>query len=52
MRFEDKVELLRIKKHKGRETPEFLADVKALTDGEAYEYLLGEVPPDIHVPYN
>ena len=43
MRFEDKVEILRIKKHKGRETALFLADVKALTDGEAYEYLLGEV---------
>ena len=43
MRFEDKVEQLRIKKHKGRETPEFLADVKALTDGEAFEYLMGEV---------
>lgn len=43
MRFEDKVEILRIKKHKGRETPEFLADVKSLTEGEAYEYLMGEV---------
>ncbi len=43
MRFEDKVEILRKKKHGGRETPEFLADVKALTDGEAYEYLMGEV---------
>jgi release factor glutamine methyltransferase len=43
MRFEDKVEQLRIKKHNGRETKDFLADVKRLTDGEAYEYLLGEV---------
>lgn len=43
MRFEDKVEILRIKKHKGRETESFLADVKLLTEGEAYEYLMGEV---------
>lgn len=43
MRFEDKVETLRIKKHGGRETKEFLDDVKALTDGEAFEYLMGEV---------
>lgn len=43
MRFEDKVEILRIKKHKGRETKEFLDDVKKLTDGEAFEYLMGEV---------
>jgi release factor glutamine methyltransferase len=43
MRFEEKVAELRIKKHGGRETKEFLDDVKALTDGEAYEYLLGEV---------
>lgn len=43
MRFEDKVETLRIKKHGGKETKEFLEDVKALTEGEAFEYLLGEV---------
>lgn len=43
MRFEDKVEKLRIQKHGGKETQAFLADVKALTDGEAFEYLLGEV---------
>lgn len=43
MRFEDKVAELRIKKHKGKETKEFLEDVKALADGEAYEYLLGSV---------
>jgi release factor glutamine methyltransferase len=43
MRFEDKVEMLRIKKHGGKENADFLKDVKALTDGEAYEYLLGEV---------
>ncbi len=43
MRFEDKVETLRIKKHGGRETKEFLDDVKSLTDGEAFEYLMGEV---------
>ena len=43
MRFEDKVEILRKKKHQGRETEAFLADVKSLTDGEAFEYLMGEV---------
>lgn len=43
MKFEDKVEGLRIKKYKGRETEEFLRDVKKMTEGEAYEYLLGEV---------
>ena len=43
MRFEDKVEVLRIKKHGGRETKEFLDDIKKLTDGEAFEYLMGEV---------
>ena len=43
MRFEDKVEILRIKKHGGRETEDFLKDVKSLTEGEAFEYLLGEV---------
>lgn len=43
MKFEDKVEQLRIKKHGGRETPEFLADVAKMTEGEAFEYLLGEV---------
>ena len=43
MKFEDKVEALRIKKHQGRETPEFLEDIKKMTEGEAYEYLLGQV---------
>lgn len=43
MRFEHKIERLRIDKHQGKETPSFLSDVKALTDGEAYEYLMGEV---------
>ncbi len=43
MKFEDKVEQLRIKKHGGKETPEFLADVAKMTAGEAFEYLLGEV---------
>jgi len=43
MRFEDKVAELRIKKHKGKETKEFLEDIKALANGEAYEYLLGSV---------
>ena len=43
MKFEDKVEQLRIRKHGGKETPEFLADVATMTSGEAFEYLLGEV---------
>ncbi len=43
MKFEDKVKELREKKYKGRETEEFLEDVKKVTEGEAYEYLLGEV---------
>jgi HemK-like putative methylase len=43
MLFEKKVELLRIKKHKGRETKEFLNDVVNMAEGEAFEYLMGEV---------
>lgn len=43
MKFEDKVEQLRIKKHQGKETKEFLADVALVTEGEAYEYVLGEI---------
>lgn len=43
MRFEHKVERLRIEKHGGKETEEFLKDVQKLTQGEAFEYLLGEV---------
>jgi HemK-like putative methylase len=43
MKFEDKVEQLRIKKHQGKETEEFLSDVKKMTEGEAFEYLLGQV---------
>lgn len=43
MKFEDKVARLRIEKHKGRETKEFLCDVEKLTAGEAFEYLMGEV---------
>lgn len=43
MRFEDKVAKLRIEKHKGKESPEFLEDVKNMCEGEAFEYLLGEV---------
>ena len=43
MKFEDKVATLRLKKYKGRETPEFLEDVKKMSEGEAFEYLLGEV---------
>lgn len=43
MKFEDKVKGLREKKYKGKETPDFLEDIKRMTEGEAYEYLLGEV---------
>lgn len=43
MKFEDKVAQLRIKKHKGKETPELLEDIRKMTEGEAFEYLLGEV---------
>lgn len=43
MKFEDKVARLRIEKYKGKETPEYLEDVKKMTEGEAFEYLLGEV---------
>ncbi len=43
MKFEDKVAELRIKKYKGKETPELLADIEKMTKGEALEYLLGEV---------
>lgn len=43
MKFEDKVAQLRLKKYKGKETPELLEDIKKMTDGESLEYLLGEV---------
>lgn len=43
MKFEEKVAQLRLKKYKGRETPEFLEDVTKMTNGEAFEYLMGEV---------
>lgn len=43
MKFEDKVEQIRIKKYQGRESQEFLDNVAKMTQGEAYEYLLGEV---------
>lgn len=43
MRFEDKVAKLRIEKHKGRETGDFLSDVKKMCEGEAFEYIIGEV---------
>jgi release factor glutamine methyltransferase len=43
MRFEKKVELLRIQKHKGKETKAFLSDVVKMAEGEAFEYLLGQV---------
>jgi release factor glutamine methyltransferase len=44
MKFEKKVETLRIKKHGGIETRVFLDEVIMMAQGEAYEYLLGEVP--------
>ena len=43
MKFEDKVKGLREKKYGGKETKEFLADIVKMAEGEAYEYLLGEV---------
>ncbi len=43
MKFEDKVKWLREKKYKGRETEEFLHDVKRVANGEAVEYLVGQV---------
>ncbi len=43
MKFEIKVKLLCEKKHKGRETEVFLHDVVKMAEGEALEYLLGEV---------
>jgi release factor glutamine methyltransferase len=44
MRFEKKVETVRIKKYGGTETKEFLRDVIEMAEGEAFEYILGEVP--------
>lgn len=43
MKFEDKAARLRVEKHKGKETPEYLEDVRKMTEGEAFEYLMGEV---------
>ncbi len=43
MRFEKKVEQLRIEKHDGRETDAFLKDVITMAKGEPLEYILGEV---------
>lgn len=43
MKFEEKVKRLREEKYKGRETPELLEDIKKMTEGAAFEYLLGEV---------
>ena len=43
MRFEKKVEIMRIQKHQGAETKEFLNDVIKMAKGEAFEYLMGEV---------
>ncbi len=43
MKFEDKVKILREKKHKGKESTAFLQDVVAMAEGEELEYLLGEV---------
>lgn len=43
MKFEDKVARLRKEKHGGKEIPELLEDIRRMTDGEAFEYILGEV---------
>jgi len=43
MKFEDKVSRLRKEKFDGKETHAFLDDVKKMCEGEAFEYLLGEV---------
>lgn len=43
MKFEDKVSRLRKEKFDGKETQAFLEDVKKMCEGEAFEYLLGEV---------
>jgi release factor glutamine methyltransferase len=43
MRFEKKVEILRIKKYKGKESKEFLDDVIKMARGEPLEYILGEL---------
>lgn len=43
MRFEKKVEQLRIEKHEGRETEAFLKDVIKMAEGEPLEYVIGEV---------
>lgn len=43
MKFEDKVSRLRKEKFDGKETQAFLDDVKKMCEGEAFEYLLGEV---------
>jgi len=43
MRFEKKVEQLRIQKYDGRETEAFLKDVIKMAEGEPLEYILGEV---------
>lgn len=43
MKFEDKVARLRKEKYGGKEIPELLEDVRRMTEGEAMEYLLGEV---------
>jgi release factor glutamine methyltransferase len=43
MRFEKKVEILRIQKHQGKESKEFLDDVIKMAKGEPLEYILSEV---------
>lgn len=43
MRFEKKVEQLRIQKYDGRETDSFLNDVIKMAEGEPLEYILGEI---------
>jgi release factor glutamine methyltransferase len=43
MKFEDKVARLRKDKYGGKETPELLENIRKMTEGESFEYLLGEV---------
>ncbi|MCF7844147.1 class I SAM-dependent methyltransferase [Candidatus Gracilibacteria bacterium] len=43
MRFERKVELLRVEKYEGEETDKFFNDVILMAGGEPLEYILGEM---------
>ncbi len=43
MLFEKKVEILRKEKYGGRETEALLSDIKKMAEGEAFEYIVGDV---------